>query len=255
LTNARSFAVILDWAHQAQAAVRLHGLGSHIFEILRGYFAAYGYWTLFFALLLENAGLPLPGETILLFASFLAFSEQQLQLPWIILAGTLAATIGDNLGYSIGRRGGRLLLDRYLHVLRIRRQTIEHGIKKGEELFRRHGDLTIFFARFIFGMRIIAGPLAGILRMPWGKFVLFNFLGAVTWVTVIAVAGYQFGEHWTELIKMMGRVHLAITVLAGYVALLMWRRYRAAQQKTKGVAGEGVEKQSGEEIETGSRPR
>jgi membrane-associated protein len=92
--------------------VRLHGLGSHIFEILRGYFAAHGYWTLFFALLLENAGIPLPGETMLLFASFLAFSEQQLQLPCIILTGIVATTLGDNLGYTIGRRGGRPLLDR-----------------------------------------------------------------------------------------------------------------------------------------------
>ena len=91
--------------------------------------------------------------------------------------------------------------------------------------------------------------------MPWGKFVLFNFLGAATWVTVIAVAGYQFGEHWEELIKIMGRVHLGITVVAGYVALLMWRRYRAARQKPKGAAGENVEKQSAEETETGSRPR
>jgi len=235
--------------------VRLQGLGGHIFEILRGYFAAYGYWTLFFALLLENAGIPLPGETILLFASFLAFSEQQLQLPWIILTGIVASTLGDNLGYSIGRRGGRPLLDRYLHLFHIRRQTIEKVIEKGEELFRRHGDLAIFFARFIVGMRIIAGPLAGVLRMPWGKFVLFNFLGAATWVTVVSTVGYQFGEHWEELIKMMGRVNLGLTAVAGYVALLLWRRYRAARRKTKDAAGERAERQSAEETETGLRPR
>ncbi len=228
----------------------MHGLGSHIFEILRGYFAAYGYWTLFFALLLENAGIPLPGETMLLFASFLAFSEQRLQLPYIILTGIVAATLGDNLGYSIGRRGGRPLLDRYLHVFRNFRQAVE----KGEELFRRHGALAIFFARFIVGMRIVAGPLAGALRMPWGKFILFNFLGATTWVTVIAIAGYQFGEHWEELIKVMGRVNLGITVVAGYVAWSMWRRYRA-RQKTNGAAGEKVERQRAEETETGARPR
>jgi membrane protein DedA with SNARE-associated domain len=231
--------------------VGLHGLGSHIFEMLRGYFAAYGYWTLFFGLLLENAGIPLPGETMLLFASFLAFSEQQLQLPWIIVTGIVAATIGDNLGYSIGRRGGRPLLDRYLHVFRIRRQTIEQG----EELFRRHGNLTIFFARFVFGMRIIAGPLAGVLRMPWGKFVLFNFLGAATWVTAIAFAGYQFGEHWDELLRVMGRVNLAIAAVAVYVAFLIWRRYRAARHKTKSTPGEKTESRSAEESETGLRPR
>ena len=127
-------------------------------------------------------------------------------------------------------------------------------IEKGEELFRRRGDLAIFFARFIFGMRIIAGPLAGVLRMPWGKFVLFNFLGAATWVTVIAVAGYQFGEHWAELIKMVGRANLGFTAVAGYVALLLWRRHRAARQKTKRVDDEIAEKKSVEETKTGSRP-
>ena len=234
--------------------MRLHGFGDHIFEILRGYFAAHGYWTLFFALLLENAGIPLPGETMLLFASFLAFSEQQLQLPWIILTGIVATTLGDNLGYSIGRRGGRPLLDRYVRVFSIRGDAIANIVEKGEELFRRHCDLTIFFARFIFGMRIIAGPLAGVLRMPWGKFVLFNFLGAATWVTVIAVVGFQFGEHWAELIKMVGRANLGITVVAGYVALLLWRRHRAARQKTKHADGEVAEKQSAEETKTGLRP-
>ncbi len=232
----------------------MHGLGDQIFEILRGYFAAHGYWTLFFALLLENAGIPLPGETMLLFASFLAFSEHQLQLPWIILTGIVATTLGDNLGYSIGRRGGRPLLDRYVRVFSIRGHAVEKMIEKGEELFRRHGDLTIFVARFIFGMRIIAGPLAGVLRMPWGKFVLFNFLGATTWVTVIAFAGYEFGEHWAELIKMVGRANLAITAVAGYVALLLWRRHRAARQKAKDADGEVAEKQSVEETKTGLRP-
>jgi membrane protein DedA with SNARE-associated domain len=232
----------------------LHGFGDHIFEILRGYFAAHGYWTLFFALLLENAGIPLPGETMLLFASFLAFSEHQLQLPWIILTGIVATTLGDNLGYSIGRRGGRPLLDRYVRVFSIRGQAVEKAIEKGEELFRRHGDLTIFVARFIFGMRIIAGPLAGVLRMPWGKFVLFNFLGATTWVTVIAVAGYKFGEHWAELIKMVGRANLGITAVAGYVALLLWRRHRAARKKMKDADGEVAGKQSVEETKTGLRP-
>ncbi len=201
----------------------MHGIGREVFEILRGYFDNYGYWTLFFALMLENAGVPVPGETILLVASFLAFSEQQLYLPYIIVIGILAATLGDNLGYSIGRRGGRPLLDRYAHLLRIRKQAIE----KGENLFARYGNLTVFVARFVFGMRIIAGPMAGVLRMPWSRFVLFNFLGAATWVTVIAVLGYLFGEHWEELAKTIGRVNLVLALLAAWVGLFLYRRYKA----------------------------
>lgn len=201
-----------------------------IFNFLRGFFDEHGYLTVFFALLLENAGVPVPGETILLFASFLAFDEQELHLPFIILVGIAAATIGDNIGYWIGRKGGRQLLERYQHLFKIPDSTIA----KGENLFAKHGSLTIFFARFVFGMRIIAGPLAGVLRMDWKKFGLFNFLGAAVWVTVISFIGYKFGEHWEQLIKVMGRVNVVIALVALYVAVTIWRQYRARRSKLAG---------------------
>lgn len=191
--------------------------------MLRRHFATHGYVTLFAALLLENAGIPVPGETALLFASFLAFSEQQLHLPDIILIGIVAATLGDNLGYILGRRGGRPLLDRYLDAFRFSRETLA----RGERLFERYGSVTIFLARFIVGLRIMAGPLAGVLRMPWGRFVLFNFLGAATWVTVISVAGFQFGEHWAELTRALGGLHLLLAVVALYVGLILWRSFKS----------------------------
>src|SRR5512140_2317628 len=95
-----------------------------LFNILRGFFDAHGYLTVFVALLLENSGIPVPGETVLLFASFLAFDEQQLHLGIIILVGIAAATIGDNIGYFVGLRGGRRLLDRYRHLFRIGDSTV-----------------------------------------------------------------------------------------------------------------------------------
>ena len=87
----------------------------------------YGYWAVGAALLLENTGIPVPGETILLLASFLAYSSDELQLPYIILIGVCTATLGDNLGYAIGYRGGRRLLDRYRNVFRIKPETIFRG--------------------------------------------------------------------------------------------------------------------------------
>ncbi len=182
---------------------------------------------MFVALLLENAGVPVPGETILLFASFLAFSEQELHVPYIMLVAIGAATLGDNIGYFVGLKGGRPLLERYRALFRIREQTIQHG----ERIFAKHGHLTIFFARFIFGMRIIAGPLAGVLRMPWKQFVLFNFLGATAWVLVITTVGYKFGEQWENLIKIMGRVNVLIALVALYIAVLVWRRLRAKREQ------------------------
>ena len=199
-------------------------MGHTLLEPLRSFLAQYGYWAVAFTLLLENAGLPLPGETVLLLASFLAFSEHRLHLGWIIVVATIAATVGDNLGYVIGRRSGRPLLDRYRSLFRIPPQTIEQG----ENLFRQYGAATIFFARFVFGMRIIAGPLAGVLRMPWRAFAIFNFLGAALWVTVIASAGYLFGQHWDELIQLLKRLNLgAVVVAVAVLAFLWWRRRRA----------------------------
>ena len=176
------------------------------------------------ALLLENAGVPVPGETILLLASFLAYSEHQLSLPWIIVTGTIAATLGDNLGFTLGHFGGRPLLDRYQHLFRIP----DHVIERGENLMQRYGSPIIFVARFIFGMRIIAGPLAGVLGMNWARFALFNFLGAALWVTVIASVGYFFGSQWETLMRVMrgANVFFAIAAVA-VVAVVWWRRRRA----------------------------
>lgn len=197
-------------------------MAEHFFDLLRRYFAEYGYWTLALILLLENSGIPVPGETVLLFAGFLAFSEHRLHLPSIIMVGIVAATLGDNLGYFLGHRGGRALLMRYKRTFRIRDQVIE----RGEELFRRHGALTIFFVRFVFGMRIIAGPLAGVLRMPWKSFAVFNFLGAALWVTVIASAGYAFGSSWERLLAILDRLNVIVLIVAGGLILFFWIRYR-----------------------------
>lgn len=192
------------------------------FEALRNFVVHYGYWAVVLALLCENAGIPVPGETALLLASFLAYSERQLHLGWIIVAATCAATLGDNLGYLIGYHGGRPLLERYQHIFHIPR----HSLLRGERLFERFGAITIFFARFIFGMRIFAGPMAGVLRMPWRAFALFNFLGAALWVTVISLVGYFFGRHWDELVQVLKRVDVLVVLLVLVLAIYFWRQQR-----------------------------
>jgi membrane protein DedA with SNARE-associated domain len=197
-----------------------------IFHSLRGLVADYGYWAVALALLCENAGIPVPGETTLLLASFLAYSEHKLHLGWIIVVATCAATLGDNLGYAIGLYGGRPLLDRYRNFFRIPQRTLQNG----ERMFARYGPAAIFFARFIVGMRVFAGPLAGVLRMPWRAFVVFNFLGASVWVCVIASAGYLFGRHWRDLIRGMQRFNLAALMVAVIVILFLWWRYRHSRR-------------------------
>jgi len=158
----------------------------------------------------------------LLFASFLAFEHHELNLGLISLVATGACTLGDNLGYWIGFHGGRRLLHRYQKFFHVS----DESIVRGEKMFERFGPATVFFARFIFGLRVIAGPLAGVLRMQWRRFLAFNFLGAAVWVTVISWVGYFFGRHWQRLLRVVGRANAVVFVVAVLVVWFLWRRYR-----------------------------
>jgi membrane protein DedA with SNARE-associated domain len=197
-------------------------MAHHMVDILREAIVHYGYWAIAVALLLENTGIPVPGETVLLLASFLAYSEHELQLSSIIIVGTVAATLGDNLGYAVGRRGGRPLLERYRELLCIRPATLE----RGDRLFAQYGAVAVFFARFVFGLRIVGGPLAGVLRMSWKKFLLFNFLGASLWVTAVATVGYLFGRHWARLVQDLKRLDITVAIVVLLAAFYFWRRGR-----------------------------
>ena len=197
-------------------------MAHHMVDILRQAIVHYGYWAIAVALLLENTGIPVPGETVLLLASFLASSEHELQLSSIIIVGTVAATLGDNLGYAVGRRGGRPLLERYRELLCIRPATLE----RGDRLFAQYGAVAVFFARFVFGLRIVGGPLAGVLRMSWKKFLLFNFLGASLWVTAVATVGYLFGSHWARLVQDLKRLDITVAIVVLLAAFYFWRRGR-----------------------------
>jgi len=191
-------------------------------EWLRTFILDYGYWAVALALLSESAGIPVPGEITLLLASFLAYSEHRLHLASIIVVATCATTLGGDLGYVLGYYGGRPVLDRYQSLFRIP----PAALKRGEEMFARYGAATTFFARFVFGMRTFAGPLAGVLRMRWRAFALFNFLGAAVWVTFIASTGFLFGHHWRSLVRVMQRLNVAALMIAVAVVLFLWLKNR-----------------------------
>lgn len=193
-----------------------------IFDSLNTFVADYGYWAVAVALLCESAGVPVPGEVTLLLASFRAYSEHRLHLGWIIVVGSCAGALGGSLGYAVGYHGGRPLLDRYQSILRIRPALL----KRGEDMFVRYGAAAIFTSRFIFGMRVFAGPLAGVLRMRWRTFAILNFLGAVAWVTTIASVGYLFGQHWRRLLRIMQRFNIAVLIVGAILILYLGWRYR-----------------------------
>lgn len=198
----------------------------NVIDTIRHFLLVWGYWAIALGLLLENTGVPVPGETILILASVVAYNHGELQLPWIILVGTIAATAGDNTGYWIGRKGGRSLLERWKRFFRVR----SDHILAAEMLIERHGAWAIFFARFVTGARVVAGPLAGVLRMEWKRFVLFNFLGAVVWVSTISGVAYAFGSQLDRLLALMSDFNWIVIVIVVGAVLFFWIRSRRARR-------------------------
>ncbi len=182
---------------------------------------------MFFGLLLENAGIPLPGETILITASVLARTKHQLNIFFIAVVAIAAATLGDNLGYALGHYLGCPLLARYRHIFHLEQEQIS----KGEDFLRRRGGTAVFLARFVTGIRVVAGPLAGILKMPWRKFLFFNALGAVVWATAVTAAAYLLGD---AIEKVIRHTSLALVVLACVAVLFWWlkRRHMLARSQS-----------------------
>src|SRR5580765_243678 len=184
-------------------------------------FASYGYAVVFAGVFLENMGLPVPGETALLAGAALAHFGQ-LSLGRVIATAIAAAILGDNLGFFIGRHGGRGIAER--HGWRI--GLTPDRLREFDRFFQRHGPKTVFAARFITGLRVVGALLAGGSGMKWPQFLFFNATGAVVWCTAVAVAGYSLAYSWATLERWVGRSGLVALVLVAAVGIIGWMRAR-----------------------------
>jgi membrane-associated protein len=196
-----------------------------LFHTLTDFFARYGYWVVFFGVMLENGGVPLPGETVLLFAGFLAY-QGEIQLVWAIVIAIAGATLGDSLGYTLGRYGGNAFFDRTVNRFKFLARQFENA----KALFLRHGQWAVFTGRFITGLRVFAGPLAGLFKMPYPRFLLFNFTGAVVWATAIGCVGFLFGNSWDNLVHVVKDIHrvtLGLVAVLALVGLILYLNRRA----------------------------
>lgn len=189
------------------------------------FFSRYGYWAIFFGVMLENAGIPVPGETVLLFAGFLAYHEK-LDLVPAILVAIAGATCGDSIGFLIGHYGGRAFVENYLGKFSLVAKSFEHA----QSLFLKYGQWAVFSGRFITGLRMFAGILAGLFRMPYLRFLFFNFTGATAWAIAITYVGFMFGSSW-ELVQQHLRrmdetilVVVVLAILAGVIAYYVNRK-------------------------------
>ena len=196
----------------------------------------YGYLVVFFGVMLESTGVPLPGETILLAAGFLA-QQGHLDVGDAILFGILGAVAGDQLGYWVGREGGRPFVLRWGRYVRI----TPERLSRAEAFFVRHGGKAVFLARFFAGLRVFGALVAGISRMRWATFTLYNVLGGAVWATAVVLVGYLVGGSIGLVERWLGRATLLLAVLiAVVVGFYLVYRWVAAHRALLAGYGEAA---------------
>nr|BBH92679.1 hypothetical protein KTA_08780 [Thermogemmatispora argillosa] len=222
----------------------------------------WGYLAVALFIMIESSGIPFPGETMLLLASFLAGVDRQLQIPLVIACAALGAIVGDNLGYLLGRHGGRPLVERFGRYIFLKTEHLD----RAERFFARHGDKTVFFGRFIAVLRAWAAFLAGVNRMRWRTFLVYNAAGGVVWATVFGLLGYFAGrvfhdnfaavEHLARAISWTGALVLLVVGLAA-LFLYRLRRARLSRQKSATLAHreQDHDGRAGEAAPAEQRPR
>ncbi len=200
----------------------------------------FGYWAVLLFVMIEDFGIPVPGETVLIAAAVYA-GAGKLNIVAVGVIGFVAAVIGDNIGFAIGRYGGRALVLRWGRYVRL----TEERLDRAEVFFARNGAWIITFARFIEVLRQLNGIVAGITGLPWRRFLAFNALGAALWVGTWVSVGYLAGDHIDTVYHYVTRysyylLAALVVVLAGYLAWHFRRRGRrtasAAQQPSAGQA-------------------
>ncbi len=187
----------------------------------------YGYWAIFLGIMLENAGIPLPGETITLVGGFLAGSGE-LAYIWVLACAIGGAVIGDNFGYWVGYYGGWPFLTRLGRLFRIQEPRLI-GVR---DQFSQNAAKAVFFGRFVALLRIFAGPLAGTVRMPYFKFLLCNLAGAAAWATVMVSLSFFVGQivPLPTLIAWVAEFAvIALGLVVLWLGVAIWRETRPSR--------------------------
>lgn len=201
-------------------------------ETLQNLLNFLGYPAVTLFIMIESAGIPFPGESMLLLASFYAAIDHQLWIPLIIACAAFGAILGDNFGYFIGRTGGRAFIDRFGKYLLLK----PHHLTYAEQFFLKHGNKTVFFGRFIAILRIWAAFLAGVNHMRWSTFMIYNAAGGIVWATLVGTFGYLAGsifhnnisqvEQWAGRASWIAAGAVVVIVALGYTLFQIHRKRR-----------------------------
>jgi membrane-associated protein len=179
-----------------------------------------GYAAIFALIAVETMGIPVPGETALIAAALLAH-EGQLDIVLLCIFASAAAIIGDNVGFAIGRKGGRRLFAKpgpfHAHRLKV--------LELGEPFFAKHGPKAVFLGRWVSGLRIASAWLAGMNKMSWPTFLFWNALGGIVWACSVAIGVYLAGHVAEDILSAAGPIAAGVVVLAA-IGFLIWRHRR-----------------------------
>ncbi|HWB21933.1 MAG TPA: DedA family protein [Gaiellaceae bacterium] len=187
----------------------------------------HGLIILFLVVAGESAGVPIPGETALIAAGVLS-SQGYYPLADVIAVAAAAAIIGDNAGYWIGRKGGRALLERTPVI----KDYFERVLPPAERFFDRHGPKAVFIARFVSVLRVTSAWVAGISRMHWWKFLIWNAAGGIAWAALVAVIAYEFGRTVADAVGrygLYGAIAVLIVLAVAFIVFRILRRHKNSE--------------------------
>ena len=192
----------------------------------------YGPWIIFGIVALESAGVPFPGETILVAAALLAASTGQINIVVVVLAAAAGAIVGDGTGYLVGRRIGLPFLHKYGHYIRLD----GNRLLIGRYLFLRFGSAVVFFGRFIAVLRMFAALLAGGSNMPPARFFFFNITGGICWAGLFGFGTYAVGAEIHKISGLLSVISLGLFIAAGFALSIFIRRNEAMLRRRAEVA-------------------
>ncbi|MFI5351618.1 MAG: DedA family protein [Candidatus Binatales bacterium] len=196
---------------------------AHVSQVI----ATWGYLGIFLCVFIGNLGFPVPEETVVLTAGFFA-GRNLLDVRAVVAVVVLSAIAGDSTGYLIGRTGGQRLLDRMSRMSGFVRHRREHF----EKFFHEHGTKAVFMARFVTGLRFMAGPMAGAAGMKFTRFLRWNVMGALSWCSLMVATGYLVGDEFDNIFPATAYVRqwilpaIAVVVLGFFV--FWWRERHPA---------------------------
>lgn len=203
-----------------------------ILQFLQNALSTVGYPAVLLFVMIESTGIPFPGETMLLLASFYAAVNGSLQIPLVIAFAALGAIAGDNIGYYIGHTGGKALVKRYGRYVFIKPEQLA----RAEQFFTKHGDKTIFFGRFIAILRAWAAFLAGVNHMHWRTFFIYNAAGGIVWATLFGCIGYFAGRalgNFTQVEHLASNITWILSgILLVIIAVILFVYFTRKNKKT-----------------------